>query len=88
MNLHFIEVQVCGSGLVSIFVDEDKLFLTLPEPKVKSVPSADVDRLANAFGVISNSVNASSTIDVGAVWITIQLSNADEVHRLFNSRAV
>ncbi|MFD1779088.1 PhzF family phenazine biosynthesis protein [Fredinandcohnia salidurans] len=75
-------VQECGTGLVSIFVDEDKLFLTLPEPIVKSVPSADVDRLANALGVSSNSVKTSATIDVGAVWITLQLSSADEVRSL------
>jgi PhzF family phenazine biosynthesis protein len=75
-------IQECGIGLVSIFVDEDKLFLTLPEPNVKSVESADVDELMNALGVSSNSVKASATIDVGAVWITLQLSNADEVRSL------
>jgi PhzF family phenazine biosynthesis protein len=75
-------VQECGSGLVSIFVDEDKLFFTLPEPNVKSLQSADIDGLVNALGVSSNSVKASATIDVGAVWITLQLSNADEVRSL------
>lgn len=75
-------VQECGSGLVSIYVDEGKLFLTLPEPNVKSVQSADVDELVNALGVSSNSVKTSATIDVGAVWITLQLSNADEVRSL------
>ncbi|MCS0543467.1 PhzF family phenazine biosynthesis protein, partial [Aeromonas veronii] len=75
-------VQECGSGLVTIFIDENKLFLTLPEPKINSVPSADINRLANALGVHSNSVKAIATIDVGAVWITLQLSSAEDVRSL------
>lgn len=75
-------VQECGSGLVSILVDEDKLFLTLPEPNVKSIKSADLDELVKALGISSNSVKACATIDVGAVWITLQLSNAEEVRSL------
>ncbi len=75
-------VQECGTGLVTIFADEDKLFLSLPNPKLKSVPSTDVDRLAKALGVDSNSVKVSETVDVGAIWITIQLSNAEEVRSL------
>ncbi|MDF2653114.1 MAG: Phenazine biosynthesis protein PhzF like [Paenibacillus sp.] len=75
-------VQECGSGLVSIFIDEDKLFLTLPEPNVQNIHSADLVELANALGIPSHSVKASATIDVGAVWITLQLSNAYEVRSL------
>ncbi|MCG7317810.1 PhzF family phenazine biosynthesis protein [Brevibacillus laterosporus] len=75
-------MQECGSGLVSIFIDEDKLFLTLPEPHVKSIQSADAAKLASALGIDSNSIKASATIDVGAVWMTLQLSNADEVRSL------
>lgn len=75
-------VQECGSGLVSIFIDEEKLFLNLPEPNVQGIRSADLVELANALGVPSHSVQASATIDVGAVWITLQLSNAYEVRSL------
>jgi len=75
-------IQECGSGLVSIFVDEDKLFLSLPEPNVQSIQPADLIELASALGVSSHSVSAGATIDVGAVWITLQLSDAHEVRGL------
>ncbi|MFC4306726.1 PhzF family phenazine biosynthesis protein [Cohnella boryungensis] len=75
-------VQECGSGLVSILIDGDKLFFTLPESSIEDIPSDQLVQLANALGVPLNSVNASATIDVGAVWITIQLSDAYEVRSL------
>ena len=75
-------VQECGSGLVSIFIDNDKLFLSLPEPNVKSLKSEELEGLVIALGVSLNSVKASAMIDVGAVWITLQLSSEDEVRGL------
>ncbi|MCR8655936.1 PhzF family phenazine biosynthesis protein [Paenibacillus endoradicis] len=75
-------IQECGVGLVSILIDEDKLFLTLPEPNVQHIHSAELVELAIALGVPSHSVKASATIDVGAVWITLQLTNAHEVRSL------
>ena len=72
-------VQQCGSGLVPVHIYEDKLFLELPEPKVKSIKSEDLAELAGALGIDSGSVKANAIIDVGAVWITLQLSNADQV---------
>ncbi|HQK54854.1 MAG TPA: PhzF family phenazine biosynthesis protein [Sedimentibacter sp.] len=75
-------VQECGRGLVSIHIYEDKLFFELPEPDVKIIQPVDVAELADALGVDSNSIKASATIDVGAVWIILQLSNADEVLNL------
>ncbi|MDR9787451.1 MAG: PhzF family phenazine biosynthesis protein [Peptococcaceae bacterium MAG4] len=75
-------VQECGRGLVSIHIYEDKLFFELPEPKVESIQSVDVAELASALGVDPNSIKASAIIDVGAVWITLQLSNAGEVRNL------
>lgn len=75
-------VQECGSGLVPIHIYEDKLFLELPEPNVKSVQSFNLAELASALGLDSHSIKASAIIDVGAVWITLQLSNAEEVRNL------
>lgn len=75
-------IQECGSGLVSILSEGDKLFLTLPKPNVNTIPPERLEELTNALGVTSNHVKASATIDVGAVWMTLQLSNADEVRSL------
>lgn len=75
-------VQECGSGLVNILIEEDKLFLTLPESNVQSIQPAALVELANALGIPSHHIQASATIDVGAVWITLQLTDADEVRSL------
>ncbi|MCG0276780.1 MAG: PhzF family phenazine biosynthesis isomerase [Thermosediminibacteraceae bacterium] len=55
---------------------------TRPEPKEKSIQPADLAELASALGVDLDSIKASATIDVGAVWMTLQLSDADEVLNL------
>jgi len=73
-------VQECGSGLVSVHMDEGKLFFELPEPKVKNVQSVDMAELAGALG--ADVIKAGAAVDVGPVWMTLQLSSADEVLKL------
>ncbi|SFE10059.1 phenazine biosynthesis protein PhzF family [Paenibacillus catalpae] len=75
-------VQECGSGLVAIHIDENKLFLTLPEPNVQSIQPADLAALSDALGIPSDHIKTSARINVGAVWLTLQLSHADEVRSL------
>ncbi|WP_336784589.1 PhzF family phenazine biosynthesis protein [Paenibacillus sp. MMO-177] len=75
-------VQECGSGLVPIAIDEHKLFLTLPEPHVQSVQASDLAGLSKDLGIPTHSIQASAKIDVGPVWITLQLSDANEVRCL------
>lgn len=75
-------VQECGKGLVSILIDGDRLFLTLPKPVLHDITAVELVELANALGIASNSVRASATVDVGVMWITLQLADADEVRRL------
>jgi len=75
-------VQECGSGLVPVYMDEDQLFLELPEPNIKSIQSKVIAELASALGADFNHIKASAVIDVGAVWITLHLSHADEVRDL------
>ncbi|WP_028552982.1 PhzF family phenazine biosynthesis protein [Paenibacillus sp. UNC451MF] len=75
-------VQECGSGLVSISMDADKLFLTLPEPIIQSIDHKELADIVSALGVPLTNVRASAAIDVGAKWITLQLSNSEEVQSL------
>ncbi|MGO4781267.1 hypothetical protein AB4084_37865, partial [Lysobacter sp. 2RAB21] len=67
---------------VSIHIDGEKLFLTLPEPIIHSIDHAELADLASALGVPLTNFRASASIDVGAKWITLQLSNTDEVRCL------
>lgn len=75
-------VQECGKGLVSILIDGDRLFLTLPKPVLHDIPAAQLAELANALGIALKKVRASATVDVGVVWNTLQLADADEVRHL------
>jgi len=75
-------VQECGRGLVPIYIYEDKLFFELPEPNLMSTQSVDVAELANALKIDKSEIKASATVDVGVVWIILQLSGADEVVNL------
>lgn len=74
-------VQECGRGLVSVYTDDNKLFFELPEPNIINA-SVDMTELACALGVDFNDIKASATVDVGAVWITLQLPGAESVLKL------
>ncbi|MBH8605704.1 PhzF family phenazine biosynthesis protein [Thermoactinomyces sp. CICC 10521] len=75
-------IQECGKGLISIFMDENRLFLTLPNPVLKEITNVDQTELANAIGVSPDCVRASAIVDVGVVWITLQLTDSNLVRRL------
>lgn len=75
-------VQECGIGLVTVSLDEGKIFFTLPDPAVESINHEDLNELANALGITSDSVETGFTIDVGAVWMTLQLLDSETVRNL------
>lgn len=75
-------VQECKRGLVSITTDNDKLFLTMPDSMVHNIPPVTIEELASVLGIPSSSVKVSAVIDVGPLWMTLQLSSADEVRSL------
>ncbi|WP_339315656.1 hypothetical protein [Oceanobacillus sp. FSL W7-1304] len=54
-------VQACGTGLVPIILDEDKIFFTLPEAQITSIDHhEDIKELADALGVSSDNVQNQS----------------------------
>lgn len=75
-------VQECGTGLVTIILDKDKIFFTLPESEITSIDHEDINELADAIGLPSDQVKAGLMIDVGAVWMTLRLPNAETVRDL------
>jgi len=71
-------VQECGKGLVQIERDGERLFLELPVPRFSDaiVPTA---QLAHALSTKASDVLRLVAIDVGHVWLTLQLPSAEAV---------
>jgi len=75
-------VQECGKGLVALAIDGDRLFLSLPEPRLHECSAAQLEPLAAALGISTSAVRAQAVIDVGVVWTTLQLDSAERVAAL------
>ena len=75
-------VQECGKGLVTLRVDGERLFLALPTPVLSEIQVGQLNELAGALGIGTDTVLAKATINVGVTWITLQLSTADLVRQL------
>ena len=75
-------LQQCGKGLVPLCVEGERIFFALPEPAFREIDADGLSSLAGALGTPADSVGASALIDVGPVWATLQLEDADAVRRL------
>ena len=72
-------VQECAKGLINLRVVGKTLFFALPEPVFIASEEAQVAAVAAALGLPAGAVLLSSVVDVGAVWLTMQLRSAEEV---------
>ena len=72
-------VQECAKGLINLRVVGKTLFFALPEPVFIASEEAHVAAVAAALGLPAGAVLLSSVVDVGAVWLTMQLRSAEEV---------
>lgn len=75
-------VQQCGKGLVPLRVDGSLISFKLPEPALSEIHAEQMAALATALGVPLHTVGANALVDVGVVWFTLQLADADAVRRL------
>jgi len=75
-------VQECGKGLVTLALDDSRLFLSLPKPQLRDVPATQFEQMTTALGSDVSAVGARAIIDVGVVWMTLQLDSAEAVTRL------
>jgi len=75
-------VQECARGLVALRKVGNSLFFALPEPNLAEVDAGTLSSVKQALGVASDAVLVSKVIDVGAVWLTIQLDSAQSVIEL------
>ena len=81
-------VQECGKGLIALRVDGQSLRFALPPPVFSSPDKAQLAAVASALGVGDDEIIMSSIVDVGAVWLTIQLPSADKVIALVPNMAL
>ena len=77
-----ILVQQCAKGLIPVRVEGARLFFELPEPALQDIPAGQLAEVAGALGTTAREVASSALIDVGAVWLTLQLTDADVVRGL------
>ena len=75
-------VQECAKGLIPLRVEGEKLFFELPEPTLHDIPDEQSAAVADSLRISPREVAARALIDVGPVWLTLQLTDADAVRRL------
>ena len=75
-------IQECFKGLIEIRIDGRRLFFRLPEPVFSTADEGLLGKAAEALGIRRADIERSAIVDVGPVWFTLQLRNADMVINL------
>ena len=72
--------QECLAGCIDLSIERDedgeRIFIRAPQPKISSVNSEQAQRLAAALG---SAQNPPLRIDVGVVWLIVELNDARAV---------
>ncbi|MBI3481293.1 MAG: PhzF family phenazine biosynthesis protein [Nitrosomonadales bacterium] len=72
-------VQECGKGLIDLRIVGHSLFFALPQPVFAAPDAAQLAAVAEALGVQASGIVSNAIVDVGAVWLTLQLPSAQGV---------
>jgi PhzF family phenazine biosynthesis protein len=72
-------IQECAKGLIPVRIAGESLFFALPEPAFTAPDDSELAAVAAALGVSADAIPLGSVVDVGAVWLTLQLGSAQEV---------
>jgi PhzF family phenazine biosynthesis protein len=75
-------IQECGKGLIEIRIDDGGLFFRLPAPVFETADARQVANAAAALRIAPAAVERAAIIDVGPVWFTVQLRDAETVLNL------
>ena len=75
-------IQECGKGLVEIREDAGRLFFRLPRTVFTTPDSRQLEAAAEALGIERGDISGAAIVEVGAVWLTIQLSDSSVVMNL------
>ncbi len=86
-------VQQCGAGLIRLTIEGEgsnrRIYVTGPKPILKSLPPQEEQELASSLRLSSNEASSPMIVDVGARWLTFELSTENEVRdRVPNLKAV
>ena len=75
--------QECAAGLVRLRRDAGRLFFEVPPERTTQVSASDALAIADALGLGAETETPRfEAIDVGPVWLTAALRDADQVHAL------
>jgi PhzF family phenazine biosynthesis protein len=75
--------QECAAGLIKLRRDGDQLFFEVPAERTTQVSAGDALAIAQALGLDTDiEAPVFEAIDVGPVWLTAALRDADQVHAL------
>jgi PhzF family phenazine biosynthesis protein len=72
-------VQECAKGFIELRVDGERIALALPAPLIHIPKPEELAAATSALGVQATDVLAAHLIDVGPIWLTLQLADADAV---------
>jgi PhzF family phenazine biosynthesis protein len=75
-------IQECGKGLVEVQIEGERLFLRLPTPAFSSPTAQQTAAAAEALRIPTSTIQRAEIIDVGPVWFTVQLNDAETVRGL------
>lgn len=81
-NNHDYLVQECQKGLVELLLDKQQIFLTMPQPQLTMINYDLIRQLCDALKVKVTDIKAKALVNVGIVWLTLQLKNAAQVLNL------
>lgn len=81
-NNHDYLVQECQKGLVELPLDQQQIFLTMPQPQLTMINYDLIRQLCDALKVKETDIKAKALVNVGIVWLTLQLKNAAQVLNL------
>jgi PhzF family phenazine biosynthesis protein len=72
-------IQECAKGLVEIRSKEERLYLALPSPAFRAIEPSQLRSAVGALRVAETDVLCGEFVDVGPVWLTLQLRDAQRV---------
>jgi PhzF family phenazine biosynthesis protein len=79
-------VQECGSGLLPLRVEqgagERLIFVKTPQAKISLIDAPVIDRVDSALGVEPSDCIGHLLVDVGPIWLVVELKDTMDIHAL------
>jgi PhzF family phenazine biosynthesis protein len=72
-------IQECAKGLVEIRSKEERLYFALPSPVFRAIQANQLRSAVGALRIAETDVLWGGFVDVGPVWLTLQLRDAQRV---------